>query len=262
MADQEANIIRDQDSIIKYYARIPNIVDDLDLSVYAYRLYGHMRRVAGESGYCEQSTATLSKKTKMSAGKITEAKIELQKAGLIDIETKKRGNLLYHYITIINIWQRNYDTYAQDADQRSQSEQVQRSCDELSMPLHERSMPPRETKNKPIKNNQLKINNDLTPEFSKTYGDLEQVFVQETKSPLLSPNPRKWGEGFEAIVSTGIAAEDFREVIRQYLDKGYAFNGPGSFVNWCVNFMARKNAEKPKAQRAPQPVCAEEWRGH
>jgi hypothetical protein len=52
----------------RYFTIIPNMVDDLGLSPYAYRLYGHFRRVAGEAGECWQSTATLAETCKMSRG--------------------------------------------------------------------------------------------------------------------------------------------------------------------------------------------------
>ena len=92
----------------KYFTMIPNLVDDLGLSIQAFRLYFHLRRVAGEEGQCWQSTTTLSQACKTGRGSITRAKAELQAQGLIQITVEKsdRG-LPHHVITIVDIWPRN-----------------------------------------------------------------------------------------------------------------------------------------------------------
>lgn len=107
----------------KYRTEIPNIVDDLGLSVYAYRLYGHIRRVAGESGECFQSTSTLARACGMSAGKISDAKKELSKprrelSGLPLIRISKRDQppgILKRKgdsIKIVDVWEANYALYS------------------------------------------------------------------------------------------------------------------------------------------------------
>ena len=42
------NLICDHSNDRNHFTIIPNIIDDLGLYVYAYRLYGHIKRVAGE----------------------------------------------------------------------------------------------------------------------------------------------------------------------------------------------------------------------
>jgi hypothetical protein len=71
-----------------YRTEIPNLIDDMNLSVYAFRLYVHLKRVAGASneGACWQSTRTLATHCGMSASKVSESKQELVDAGLIEIE--------------------------------------------------------------------------------------------------------------------------------------------------------------------------------
>lgn len=94
-----------------YFCQIPNVADELDLTPYAYRLYGHLKRVAGESGKCWQSTKTLAKKCRMSTGAISEAKKELENTfpPLIRITSKTKENGTYHEIMITDIWQINHD---------------------------------------------------------------------------------------------------------------------------------------------------------
>ncbi|GAF99333.1 unnamed protein product, partial [marine sediment metagenome] len=50
----EQNQVRSEDRA--YFTMMPNIIDDMGLDPYAFRLYVHLRRVAGENGACWQST--------------------------------------------------------------------------------------------------------------------------------------------------------------------------------------------------------------
>lgn len=106
--------IRDESTPRDFYTMIPNLVDIMDLSPHAYRLYGHLRKVAGESGKCWQSTKTLSIACGMSMGKVSEAKTELEKVypPLIRIESKKFDRGSYHEIAITDIWQINHDFFS------------------------------------------------------------------------------------------------------------------------------------------------------
>jgi predicted transcriptional regulator len=90
---------------LKYFTVIPNIVDDMGLSVYALRLYLHIKRVADENGKCAQPTATLADKCNISINTVTKYKQELLERDLISIEQKNigRGKPL-HVITIVDIW--------------------------------------------------------------------------------------------------------------------------------------------------------------
>jgi len=87
---------------------MPNILDDLDLSVYAFRLYSHYKRVAGENGTCWQSVKTMSEKCKMAMGSITNARNELQEKGLIKVnEVHNPTGKAFLEVTIIDIWNKN-----------------------------------------------------------------------------------------------------------------------------------------------------------
>jgi hypothetical protein len=143
--EQQEHFIRDESSPRTHYSMIPNLVDDLELSPHAYRLYGHLRRVAGESGKCWQSTSTLSKSCKMSAAMVSYAKAELEGTypPLIRIISKKRdAGGIYHEIVITDVWQINHDYYTQPdrvhivkAQPHSQCERAPSQCETKKNPL-------------------------------------------------------------------------------------------------------------------------------
>lgn len=118
------------------FTMIPNVIDDMGLTVYEFRLYFHIRRVAGEGGECWQSTETLAKSCNMSTGSVSKAKTSLEERQLIKVDRidPKDGTYPYHLITIADIWQMNLDFYSNPSP-------------------HEGNPSPGETKNNPIKNN-------------------------------------------------------------------------------------------------------------
>jgi len=125
-----------------YFFMIPNLIDEMGLSVYAFRLYCHFKRVTGESGECWQSTATISEACQMSTGSVSNAKAELAEAGLIRVEKRiaKGGARDSDLITITDIWEKN----------RSKVQPI--SLDEGGSSPGEGGSSPHETKNTPIKN--------------------------------------------------------------------------------------------------------------
>lgn len=145
--EQQDHFIRDESSPRTHYSMIPNLVDDLELSPHAYRLYGHLRRVAGESGKCWQSTSTLAKSCKMSPAMVSYAKAELESTypPLIHIMSKKRdAGGIYHEIAITDVWQINHDYYVQPdrvhivkAQPRSQCERARSHCETKKNPLNQ-----------------------------------------------------------------------------------------------------------------------------
>lgn len=141
--------IRDAGDARKYFTQLPNIVDDMNLSVYAFRLYVHLRRVAGDEGQCWQSAETLSKSCNMSAGMIGKAREELSSNGLINIERKKNpnGGREFFVITIADLWQINSKKYSAS------------SCGELAPSCSELASSCGEVKNNSLKNNPEELNN-------------------------------------------------------------------------------------------------------
>lgn len=110
MQSEHTYQIRDEATPRDFYSQIPNLVDIMELSPHAYRLYGHLRKVAGESGKCWQSTKTLADACNMSTGKVSESKVELESVypPLIRIESKPFDRGSYHEIAITDIWEINH----------------------------------------------------------------------------------------------------------------------------------------------------------
>ena len=152
--------VKDAGDPRKYFTQIPNMVDDMDLSFYAFRLYFHLKRVAGDEGTCWQSTTTLARACKMSPGKVSAVKDELVKSGLIKIDyvDNPHGGRDFHHITILDIWTQNTSNFTYFITETATS-----SPDELASSLHEGATSrdelassPHELKNNPIKNNPIK----------------------------------------------------------------------------------------------------------
>lgn len=100
----------------KFWVQVPNIITEMGLSVYAVSLYLRIKRRAGDDGVCYETVRNMAKGCKMSVGRISKAKRELEAAGLIRIETERstHGGRPYHIITIVDVWEMNHNKYSQD----------------------------------------------------------------------------------------------------------------------------------------------------
>ena len=106
-----------------YFSIIPHVVDDLPLSVFAYRLYGHIVRRAGEHGVCFESVRNMAEHCMVSIGTIVRAKKELDKAGLIRIKSVQgqNGRFSHDEITLVDIMPSNVEFYSnRTPEERSQ----------------------------------------------------------------------------------------------------------------------------------------------
>ncbi|MGD0613540.1 MAG: helix-turn-helix domain-containing protein [Anaerolineales bacterium] len=91
------------------FTMMPNLIDDMELSPAAYRVYGHIRRRTGEIGECFETSKTIAEYCKLSRGTIARAKKELVRSGLITITkaNKGHGEFASDVITIKDIWELN-----------------------------------------------------------------------------------------------------------------------------------------------------------
>lgn len=119
----------------KYRTELPNLIDDMGLSPYEFRLLAHYYRV----GDCYEATTTTAEKCKMSTGQVSKARRELAKKGLIVIDEVKRKSLS---IRVVDIWDRNFAHFSEKS----------RSHHERYHSPHERERSPGETKKELIKN--------------------------------------------------------------------------------------------------------------
>lgn len=108
----DGSVVIDAGDLRKYRTEIPNMVDDMGLSVYAFRLYAHLKRVAGQDGVCYQGKRKIAEVCNMSAGMVTKAKRELVDAGLIVIDAGNAAERRPDHITIVDIWRKNFETFS------------------------------------------------------------------------------------------------------------------------------------------------------
>jgi hypothetical protein len=78
MTDQPDTLIVIQNKR-RFFIMIPMMVDDMEISPRAFRLYAHIVR----RGECWENTRNLARACKMSTGAISRAKKELQQVNLI-----------------------------------------------------------------------------------------------------------------------------------------------------------------------------------
>lgn len=110
MADSDRVI--DKSTLHRYRIELPIMLDDMDLSVYAFRLYIHMKRRAGDDGSCWEGSRALAKACHMSLGQVAKAKKELKDKGLITIEKYKTKTGDGDNISVVDLWPKNFETYA------------------------------------------------------------------------------------------------------------------------------------------------------
>jgi hypothetical protein len=167
-----------------YFTMIPHLVEELDLTPYAFRLYAHLKRVTGENkeGKCWKSTKTLANACRMSAGAISNAKKELENTypPLVRIKSMKKENGIYHEITIIDIWKTNHDLGIGTPVHLVKTPR-QPSCDETPPSPSE---PPRscgETKKSTVKKSTVKNNenNNFLPSKGRALSKETQSKIKD-----------------------------------------------------------------------------------
>ena len=224
--------VRDEGDSRKYYTTIPNIIDDMDLSVYAYRLYGHLKRVAGDKGQCWQSTETLAKACGMGWATVSRAKTELVSKELIIIEQVKnpQGGKDFHNITITDVWENNTIKYATSTQEGATSHQ-------------EITTSHQEIKNNPIKN---KPNNKDAGRPALSEG--QSYLLQSLGGKRLNPKQRDTILELERTYGT----DRLREVIDWAADRGMAVGVAVPAIKTAIPKWGRTrpptNGSKPAAQ--------------
>lgn len=68
-----------------FFFQLPNLADDSELNVYAFRLLAHYQRVAGLEGTCAESTAATATHCRMSPRRVVQARSELVAGGWIAV---------------------------------------------------------------------------------------------------------------------------------------------------------------------------------
>ena len=243
--------IRDESDLRKYYSQIPHLIDDADMSVYAYRLYGHIKRVVGQTGECNQSTTTLARHCHMAMGSIKKAKEELAALGFIKIVVKKgkHGEFDQHIITITDVWAENMAKYS-----TCSPHEQEHSPHEQDRSRSEQDRSPGELKNKDIKNKEVK--NKEYQEGDADPHDLMARMVERLTGAPVRPTDEK---AIKQMVEEGVIEDDIRAALQWRKDNGYnPVCGAAQLLNGVLRNKrdrvqgANAKPGKPK-QAAPAP---------
>lgn len=216
----------------RFRTEIPNIVDDMDLDPYSFRLYVHLKRVAGDSGQCWQSTKTLAKACRMSAGEVSKAKRVLLSQGLIQVIEKPnlRGGKAFHEIHIMDVWPKNLATFASspsEGDRETSSpNEVTSSRGELASSHGEGASSRGEIKNKPLKNKPMK-----KEPMKKT--------TAAPKPPLPEPIREAMRLFGRQSLHPPALREKHEELLRDFGDSVYL-----SAINWACTKMGMGEVER------------------
>lgn len=115
MAEAPVTITIDDEGAAHHYrTELPNIVDEMGLTPYAFRLYAHLKRTAGDGGVCTRGYRNMAAKCSMSVGMVGKARKELVEHGLIRCTTKPKGphGREGYHITICDLWAANMIHFA------------------------------------------------------------------------------------------------------------------------------------------------------
>jgi hypothetical protein len=180
--DARGDRYRDDSDLKKYRTEIPNMIFDIGLGPHEVALYGHFKRVCGaeKGGVCWKSVSTLSKETGMSAGRVSQARAELARRGLIRMRQPK-GPGTGVTVTIVDIWPENMARYSEGHTNPSQYEGSPQNPSYYEDPLHTMKGNPSEyeTKKEPLEEEPFKNNTEA---------------IKSTKSSSASARRR---EGYE-----------------------------------------------------------------
>jgi hypothetical protein len=159
----------------KYRTEIPNSIDDENLSVYAFRLYAHYKRVCGDNGRCFKGLREIAKHCGMSLGKVADARIELLRKQLITVKSGNSKIGEADEVQIVNIWDKNLQQYTvttcspdeQVGENEGENESLPVHC--MNTPVHQVNTPVHtvNTEEEQVKK-ELKKNTDSEPNGSKS----------------------------------------------------------------------------------------------
>jgi hypothetical protein len=230
-----------------YFTIIPNLVDDFGLSVYAIRLYLHLRRVAGEAGSCWQSTRTLAEHCGMSEGSVTKAKEELRNTKLIHITHVKNphGGRDYHNIEIIDIWKKNIDNYTKEVKASTSSELASTPHELTSTPGEIKKNPLRKGKKENLKNWQpLPVSSPFEAKNASSgdegnnkvayYRELNNhQTIKDIKELIGFLPPKLIRERIIQTFPNGLDMDRARDVLEYWVSMGW---DPNNFDGWLFDY--------------------------
>ena len=262
--------IRDEAVKRDNFTIIPNVIANLGLSVYTFRLYFHIKMVAGEDGLCWQSVDTLAENCNMSTTKLVECKKELLDHHLITVENKTHATGTYQEITINDMWSAN-KAYFQGGGLTPDVEGVYRQTltnkntvnniynDEVKTE-NEKQV----TYSKPKPVSKKKANANLiasspdAAEFDAYQKDkhkksgairkehLEYLtwFTELTKITYFQTQYLTWSGAFDQWMEMDVIKEDNEKAVNKLKDVNYQVVSPKSLTNTLNGIVASRKTKK------------------
>jgi hypothetical protein len=108
------------DPVLKYFAVIPHMVDDMGLTSAEYRLYGHIVRRCGAGGECFEGVRGMARVCNLNKETIKRAREGLVKQGLIivQVDDKDQGGVIR--IRLVDIMPANVERYSHSGGARKE----------------------------------------------------------------------------------------------------------------------------------------------
>ena len=231
---------------------LPNLIDDMNLDPYAFRLYVHLRRVAGEKGACWQSTDTLAETCNMSAGAVSNAKKELAERGLITIEQRAKNGTHYHHITITDIWKQNFAAFSPDESTLSPDETKKNHVKKFQPSAGEKST--RQTGGELPKEKDSPTNFEEWIDIAEKASNKQAVVANMVVSLFPKQYPSGVPKGFYGRVAKTAKRPGIGSYSRlmQLLWQASSFRPTGDVLSYCIG-LAKGNAPKEQHQESRHP---------
>jgi len=245
---EQVHQITQQETPRDNFTMVPNIVRELGLDPYEFRLYVEFRKVAGDTGACWKSTRTLAQDCNMSAGKVSSAKRVLEDKGLIKIEVRHDDQKAYHHIRVIDIWQQNHVHYMN-------RQEASRSPHERSRSPDEQARSPHELKNISLIKSHEKDPQDTSPSNGNGNGHTAELtrLYEETTGRTIS------GAAFQEIEDYWRDLPDmdtWRYAFRQAADKRAPWAYAKAILESKIKEQERREAQMPKPAEAYEDIDA------
>lgn len=255
--EKEEYEVRDE-SPHDYFTQIPNLVGEMLTTPQSFRLYAHLKRVAGVAGKCWQSTRTLARACKMSAGAVSAAKQELISTTppLIKIGWEKGEGGSHHVITITDIWMLNHQFFLGESVHilNAFGESVQNMNAERSE-YETKNIPskniPSSKKNTgrkaPEGNSQKEFTYEWPPEVRALADAFENIW-EPAKKPMsggeyafwLHGNKRSGAHGFTDYAKVGITEDDIRLAAVRSIRNKLTIANPNSLYTLAYDAMTQR----------------------
>jgi hypothetical protein len=131
-----------------FFFLLPNLADDSDLDVYAFRLLAHYQRVAGLAGACAEPTARTAARCRMSPRRVVQARAELVEAGWITLAYSGPAGQQVPLVSMLDRMADNIARYSRPAP-GSDTEAASPEMAEPSVPPPARAAAPARTTGRP-----------------------------------------------------------------------------------------------------------------